>query len=89
MKTRTQLRTSSISLSLVILALGFWALGFAPFLHQQPESSSIFSVEQTYSLVGSTFSVLVGAVFLVGAFAFRGMRTGPEALVARINANLI
>ena len=89
MKTWNGLRTYSISLSLVILALGFWALGFAPFIHQPAASSTIFSAEQTYSLLGSTFSVLVGAVFLVGAFAFRGIRTGSEGLVARMNANLI
>ena len=90
MKTPNQLRTLSISVSLVILALGFSALGFLSFINTQPGyTSGIFSVEHAYSLIGSTFSVLVGATFLVAAITFRGARTGSEMLVARIDANLI
>jgi hypothetical protein len=90
MKTPNQLRTLSISASLVILALGFSALGFVSFINTQPGcASSIFSVEHAYSLIGSTFSVLVGATFLVAAITFRGARTGSEMLAARIDANLI
>jgi hypothetical protein len=77
MKTQNRLRRLSISLSLVILALGFSALGFVSFINTQPgQTSSIFSVEHTYSLIGSTFSVLVGTTFLVAAITFRGVRHG-------------
>jgi hypothetical protein len=73
MKTPNQLRALSIRVSLVILALGFSALGFVSFVNTQPDyTSSIFSVEHAYSLIGSTFSVLVGATFLVSAITFRG-----------------
>jgi hypothetical protein len=90
MKTPNQLRTLRISLSLVILALGFSALGCVSFIYPQPGySSSIFSVEHAYSLVGSLFSVLVGSTFLVAAIAFRGVRSGSEGLIARIDANLV
>src|ERR1700693_3008044 len=77
MKTQNRLQRLSISLSLVILALGFSALGFVSFINTQPgQTSSIFSVEHTYSLVGSTFSVLVGTTFLVAAITCRGVRRG-------------
>jgi hypothetical protein len=90
MKTPNQLRTLSTGVSLVTLAFGFSALGFVSFINTQPGyTSSIFSVEYAYSLIGSTFSVLVGATFLVAAITFRGARTGSEMLVARIDASLI
>jgi hypothetical protein len=90
MKTPSRLRTLSINLSLVILALGFSALGLVSVISKQPNlSTGIFSVEHTYSLIGSVFSVLVGAIFLVAAIAFRGMSAGSERLAARINAQLI
>jgi hypothetical protein len=90
MKTSNRLHTLSINLSLVILALGFSALGFVSVISKQPSlSTSIFSVEHTYSLVGSIFSLLVGATFLVAAIAFRGLRTGSERLAARIDARLV
>jgi hypothetical protein len=77
MKTQNQLRRLSVSLSLVILALGFSALGFVSFINTLPsQTSSIFSGEHTYSLIGSTFSVLVGTTFLVAAIAFRGVKHG-------------
>jgi hypothetical protein len=90
MKAPNPLRTLSINLSLVILALGFSALGFFSVMNTQPSlSTGILSVEHAYSLIGSIFSVLVGAIFLVAAIAFRGMRTGSEGLVAKIDAHLI
>ena len=77
MRTENQLRRLSVSLSLVILALGFSVLGFVSFMSTLPsQSSSIFSVEHIYSLIGSTFSVLVGTTFLVAAITFRGVRHG-------------
>jgi hypothetical protein len=85
MKTPSQLRKISVSLSLVILALGFAALGFVPFINAQPGySSGIFSVEHVYSLIGSVLSVLVGATFLVAVATFRGVKIGSEKLIARI-----
>ena len=95
MKTPSRLRTLSISLSLVILALGFLALGFISFIAKPPGyTSSIFSAENVYSFIGSTFSILVGATFLVAAITFRGVRPKSERfvaerLVAQIDANLI
>jgi hypothetical protein len=87
MKTSNQLRTLWISSSLVILALGFSALGCISFINTQPGySSSIFSVEHAYSLIGSIFSVLVGSTFLVAAIVFRRAGSGAEGLVARIEA---
>jgi hypothetical protein len=77
MRTQNQLRRLSVSLSLVILALGFSVLGFVSFMSTLPsQTSSIFSVEHIYSLIGSTFSVLVGTTFLVAAITFRGVRHG-------------
>jgi hypothetical protein len=54
MKTSNRVRTLSINLSLDILALGFSALGLVSVISKQPSlSTSIFSVEHTYSLVGT------------------------------------
>jgi len=90
MKTPNRLQKLSTSLCLVILALGFSALGFVSFISKQPAcTGSIFSAEHTYSLIGSTFSVLVGATFLVAAITCRGLRVGSERLMARIDAKLI
>jgi|ERR1700733_1572407 hypothetical protein len=90
MKAPNQLRIFSINLSLVILALGFSALGFFSVINKQPSlSTSILSGEYAYSLIGSIFSVLVGAIFLAAAIAFRGMRSGSEGLAARIDSHLI
>jgi hypothetical protein len=55
-KAPNRLRTFSINLSLVILALGFSALGFFSVIYKQPGlSPGILSVEHTYSLIGSIF----------------------------------
>jgi hypothetical protein len=89
MKAPNRLRTLSINLSLVILALGFSALGFLSIMNAQPSlSTGVLSVEHAYSLIGSIFSVLVGATFLVAAISFRGM-IGSEGLAARIDAHLV
>jgi membrane associated rhomboid family serine protease len=90
MKAPNQLRIFSINLSLVILALGFSAIGFFSVINKLPSlSTGILSVEHAYSLIGSIFSVLVGAIFLAAAIAFRGMRSGSEGLAARIDSHLI
>jgi hypothetical protein len=53
MKTPNQPRTLSISVSLVIMALGFSDFGFLSFINTQPGyTSSIFSAEHAYSLIG-------------------------------------
>ncbi|MBV9130234.1 MAG: hypothetical protein JO298_07590 [Verrucomicrobia bacterium] len=88
MKNPNQLQTLAISLSLVILALGFSALGLVSLVNTHP-GSNIFSVEHAYSLIGSIFSFLVGSTFLVAAISFRGVRTESERLIGRINPNLI
>ncbi len=83
MKAPNRLKTLSISLCLVILALGFAALGFVSFINKQSDcTGNIFSAEHTYSLIGSTFSVLVGATFLIAAITFKGFGTfgAPKAL---------
>jgi hypothetical protein len=68
MKPLNRLRTLS---SLVILALGFSLLGFISILSKWSEyTGSIFSAEHAYSFIGSTFSILVGATFLVAAITF-------------------
>jgi hypothetical protein len=83
MKTPNRLRTFSINLSLLILALGFSTIGFFPILSKLPNfSTSALSVEHTYSLIGSIFSVLVGATFLVVAVAFKGVRAGSGRLAS-------
>ncbi len=91
MKTSTRLQTLSINLSLVILALGFSALGLVSFINNQSDhTGSIFSVEHTYSLIGGIFSVLVGATFFIAAaVTFKGFVTGSERFVAQIDARLI
>jgi hypothetical protein len=87
MKALNQLRPLSASFSLVILALGFSALGFISFIHTQPVTAeSVFSAEHAYSFIGSTFSILVGVTFLVAAVSFKAIRPGSQRFVARITA---
>jgi hypothetical protein len=71
MKMLNQLRTLSTSLSLIILALGFSALGFVSLINKSGCTVSIFSAENAYSLIGSGFSILVGATFLVAAISYK------------------
>ena len=92
MKTPNRLRTLSISLSLIILALGFSALGLVSYLNKPSSlTGGFFSVENTYAFVGSGFSVLVGTIFLVAAISitFKGVRPGSERFVSAINATLV
>jgi uncharacterized membrane protein (DUF485 family) len=70
MRTAIQRRTLATSLSLIVLALGFSALGFISFNKQGIEAGSIFSAQNAYSFIGSSFSILVGATFLVAAISF-------------------
>jgi hypothetical protein len=93
MKTPNRLRTLSISLSLVILALGFSALGLISFLNKPSSvTSGFFAMENAYTFVGSSFSVLVGTIFLVAAISitFKGVKFGSERfVVAAIDATLV
>jgi hypothetical protein len=85
MKMLNQLRTLSTSLSLIILALGFSAFGFVPLINKSGSTISVFSAENAYSLIGSSFSILVGAIFLVAAVSFRRVRSGSESLIQQID----
>jgi hypothetical protein len=89
MKTLNQLRTLSTSLSLVILALGFLGLGFVPFINKSCSGISVFSAENAYSLIGSGFSMLVGATFLIAAVSFKRVRSGSASLIQEMEVNLI
>jgi hypothetical protein len=90
MKTSTRLQRLSISLSLIILALGFSALGFVSIISSHSgHAGSIFSAEHTYSLIGSTFSILVGATFFIAAITFKGLKTGSKRFIAQIDTRLI
>jgi hypothetical protein len=90
MKTSNQLGTLATSLSLIILALGFSAFGFIPLINKQPiYTSNIFSAENAYSFIGSSFSILVGATFLVAAISFRVVRARSERLVAQLDPSLL
>ena len=75
MKAPNRLQRLSISLCLVILALGFASLGFVSLINKQSDCTGILSAEHAYSLIGSTFSLLVSATFLVAAIAFKGFGT--------------
>ena len=90
MKTPNQLRTLATSLSLVILALGFSALGFISFISKQLSyTSGIFSAENAYSFIGGSFSILVGVVFLFAAISFTVVRSRSERLLTQIDVTLI
>jgi uncharacterized membrane protein YdcZ (DUF606 family) len=90
MKTPNQLRALATSLSLVILALGFSALGFISFISKQPSyTSGILSTENAYSFIGGSFSILVGVVFLFAAISFTVVRSRSERLLTQIDVTLI
>jgi hypothetical protein len=89
MKAQNYFHSLATSLSLIILALGFSSLGFISFLNNQPiHTGSIFSAENAYSLVGSSFSVLVGTTFLVAAIVFTAVRFKSERLMVQVNVGL-
>jgi hypothetical protein len=81
MKMLNRLRTLSTTLSLIILALGFSAIGFVPLIIKSGSTISAFSAENAYSMVGSGFSLLVGVTFLVAAVSFRRLSSGSESLI--------
>jgi hypothetical protein len=81
MKMLNRLRTLSTTLSLIILALGFSAIGFVPFINKTGSAIGAFSAENAYSVIGSGFSVLVGLTFLVAAVSFRRLSSGSENLI--------
>jgi hypothetical protein len=79
-------------MSLIILALGFSALGLVSYLNKpSSQVGSHLSVENTYTFIGSGFSILVGTIFLVAAISitFKGVKAGSERFVSAINATLV
>ena len=74
-------------LSLVILALEFTALGLISLMKQPDCTISVLSADKAYPFIGSTFSILVGTVFLIAAFSLR-RGLGSERLISEIDADL-
>lgn len=61
----------STGVGLLVLAVGFSALGFLSLINRHPEDAATgFFSEATYSIIGSSISILVGATFLVAAILF-------------------
>jgi hypothetical protein len=71
MNRPSRLRELSTGIGLLVLALGFSSLGFLSLLKRFPENAAdgLFS-ESTYTFIGSSLSLLVGATFLVTAVLF-------------------
>jgi hypothetical protein len=86
MKAPNRIQTLSTNLCLLILALGFATLGLVSLINKQSDCTSIISAEHTYSLVGSTFSLLVGATFLVAAITFKGFGTFGNSKALNLSA---
>ncbi len=67
-------------IALAILAVGFICLGVLSLVVSQPEGAANKTLsETTYSIVGSTTSILLGATFFVAAVVFA--RTRPHKFV--------
>jgi hypothetical protein len=67
-KTRTSLKKISTSISLVILTLGFSLLGLLTFVNINREGvNNALSFENSFSIAGSSISILLGAALLVAA----------------------
>ena len=63
----------STGAGLLVLAVGFSSLGFLSLINRHPEDAATgFFSEATYSIIGSSSSILVGATFLVAAILFAG-----------------
>ena len=71
MKMPRHLDKLSTGAGLLVLAVGFVSLGFLSFMnrHSNDAANGLF-VEETYSIVGSLISILVGAIFLTIAVLF-------------------
>jgi hypothetical protein len=59
-----------------------------PLINKSAFTIGIFTAENAYSLIGSGFSILVGATFLIAAVSSRRMRSGSESPIQQIDANL-
>jgi hypothetical protein len=71
MKTQRSLQRISTGISLLVLALGFSSLGILSFIGTYQDSAVYgFSFPDTYSLLGSTISMIAGATSLLGAFLY-------------------
>jgi hypothetical protein len=67
-KTRNYLKRVSTSISLVILTLGFSLLGLLTFINSNREGViNALSFENSFAMVGSSISILLGVAFLVAA----------------------
>ena len=68
MKPRSYLKHISVSISLVILALGLSLLGLLIFTSRNRDAMiDAVSRENASAIVGSSISILIGASFLVAA----------------------
>ena len=65
------LEKTSTSISMVILALGFAALGLVSFTtkHQGGVTNGL-PFENAFAMIGGTISILIGATFLVAAYLY-------------------
>jgi hypothetical protein len=67
-QTRNYLKRVSTSISLVILTLGFSLLGLLTFINSHREGViNALSFENSFAMVGSSISILLGVAFLVAA----------------------
>jgi hypothetical protein len=79
MNRASRLRGLSTGVGLLVLAVGFSSLGFLSLLkrHTEDAAAGLLS-ENTYSLIGSFLSLLVGATFLTAAVLFVGAKLRGE-----------
>jgi hypothetical protein len=68
MKIPWHFKRFSTGVALLVLAVGFTSLGFLSFINKHPEDAAtgLFS-EATYSIIGSSLSILVDATLLAAA----------------------
>jgi len=67
-KTRRCLKKISTSISLMILTLGFSLLGFLTFINSNRGGMiTALSFENSFAMVGSSISIVLGIAFLVAA----------------------
>jgi hypothetical protein len=68
MKIPWHFKRFSTGVGLLVLAVGFTSLGFLSLInkHAEDAATGLFS-EATYSIIGSSLSILVGAPFLAAA----------------------
>jgi len=84
MKIPAHLEKLVTGIGLLVLAAGFTSLGFLSFINMHPEDAGtgLFS-EATFSVVGSSISLLIGATFLVAAVLFAGTLRKRQSIPVR------